>query len=240
MLLRIPRHACSPRDRARAGELWRLVQEAAVQHSVAHGWPPSRYRQEGAAFVVRRLVGVHRREALYGEELAVTTHVAEVRRQMLVRRETRIAGVLDASVEWVWWQGAAGRMPASVLDAFPIEPGPGVALPEIDRVEPTELPPFPVEPWWTEMDPMAHTNHPRYVDWVDEALSRWIAAKGGDPIAMVPVADDLQFRVGARAGERIELALTRVGTAGPATAFDVEMTGPGGLYARGRVLRIVP
>ena len=63
----MPRHAFSTRDRARAGHVWRVFQELAVQGSAACGWPPHRYRAAGSAFVVRRMTVVHHREVLYGE-----------------------------------------------------------------------------------------------------------------------------------------------------------------------------
>ena len=74
--LRVPRHACSPRDVARAGELWRLVQEVAILDATEAGWPPSRFREVGTGFVVRSLVGVHRREARYGDLLHGFTAVS--------------------------------------------------------------------------------------------------------------------------------------------------------------------
>jgi acyl-CoA thioesterase FadM len=224
--VRIPRHACSPRDRARAGDLWRLVQEATILHSADVGWPPSRYRTVGTGFVVRELTGIHLREAEYGEALVATTRVVESRRDILMRRETGIADVLAGSVEWVHVgsDGAPARASRELVEAFPVEPGgPPVTLPEWEPVSPIPLPDLEVRPWWTEMDPMGHVNHPRYVDWADEAISCWLATLGRDPLGLVPVAEKVRFRAGARAGDVITVGGALVGRREGAAVIHLKM-----------------
>lgn len=222
-LLHIPRHACTPRDTARAADLWRLVQEAAVLDSAERGWPPVRYREAGTGFVVRDMAVVHRREAVYGEALRARTWIAETRRDMLMRRETELEGVLRASAEWVHIgpEGGPARAPRTLVEAFGIVPdgGPGAVLPEFDEEARDALPPFAIVPWWTEMDPLAHVNHPRYLDWAEEALAVWLAGRGVDPIRVVPVAERIRFRAAAVAGDRVELTGERVGRVGDAAVF---------------------
>jgi acyl-CoA thioesterase FadM len=224
--LHIPRHACSPRDRARAGDLWRLVQEATILHSAACGWPPARYREVGSGFVVREMTGVHLREAAYGEALHAWSRVVETRRELLMRRETGIEGVIHANVEWVHIgpDGGPARAPRALVDAFPIEPGgPPLALPAFEAHEPIALPELVVRPWWTEMDPMGHVNHPRYVDWAEEALCAWLAGRGLDPIGLVPVAERVRFRAAAKAGEAVSVRATQIGRREQAAVFQVRM-----------------
>lgn len=228
MLTRIPRHACSPRDACRAGDLWRLVQEVAVRDSTERGWPPSRYRAAGTGFVVRAITGIHHREAGYDEAIEAETWVGDLRRGVLLRRETRLSGVLTASVEWVHIgpDGGIARAPAELLAAFTARPdgGPGAVLPAFDPIEPVALPEFRLTPWWTEMDPLGHTNHPRYVDWAEEAVCRWLAGRNVDPIGLVPVAEHVRYLSAARAGDRIHLAGARVGSVGDAAAFTFRIT----------------
>lgn len=212
--LRTPRHACTPRDTARAGDLWRLVQDAAVQDAADRGWPPERFRAEGNGFVVRELRGVHLREAAYGEALTVRTHVADHRRDVLMRRETRIDGVLDATAEWVHIGPDGGPLRASpaLIGAFPPDPDAPALSPFPELAGPgTPLPEFTFAPWWTEMDPLGHTNHPRYVDWADEALSRALHAAGVDPVGLVPIAERVRFRLGARADDTVTVSGRRLG-----------------------------
>ncbi|MDP2314940.1 MAG: hotdog domain-containing protein [Pseudomonadota bacterium] len=224
--VRIPRHACSPRDRARAGDLWRLVQEGTILQSTSVGWPPSRYREVGSGFVVREMTGVHLREAEYGEDLVATTRVVESRRELLMRRESGIEGVLRGSVEWVHIgpDGGPARAPRSLVDAFPIEPaGLPVTLPEWEEVTPVALPDLEVRPLWTEMDPMGHVNHPRYVDWADEAVSVWLAERGRDPIGLVPVAERVRFRLAAKAGDTVIVRGSLVGRVDGAAVLHLRM-----------------
>lgn len=221
--LRIPRHACSPRDVARAGDLWRLVQEAAVADSAARGWPPARYRDAGTGFVVRDMTVLHHREAAYGEDLVARTWVAETRRDILMRRDTVLQGVLQASAEWVHVGAGGGpaRAPAALIQAFTVTPdaGPPATLPEPEPVEASPLPPFHVVPWWTEMDPLAHVNHPRYLDWAEEAVAVWLAARGVDPIGVVPVGERIRFRASAVAGDPVVLSGGLCGRIGDAAVF---------------------
>ncbi len=240
--LRIPRHACSPRDAARAGDLWRLVQEVAVHDSEVCGWPPQRYRALGTGFVVREMVGVHHREAKYGEALPSDTWIAETRRDMLMRRETRISNVLSCSVEWVHIgrDGGPERAPTELAAAFPVRPTSPTAMPPHAPIDPVELPAFHLTPWWTEMDPMGHTNHPRYVDWADEAISRWLVAEGKDALAMIPVAERVRFRGSALAADPITVNARIVGRMAGAHVFEMRMGGPRGVVCTAMLARRLP
>ena len=69
----LPRHAFSARDAARAGDLWRAFQEAAVGASSRAGWSARRFSEAGTAFVVRTMTVRHHRETYYGEPLHAPT-----------------------------------------------------------------------------------------------------------------------------------------------------------------------
>ena len=223
--LRTPRHACTPRDTARAGDLWRLVQDAAVQDASDKGWPPERFRAAGTGFVVREMRAIHNREASYGEALTLRTQVADHRRDVMMRRETQVDGVMDATADWVHIgrEGSPQRATPELIAAFPAsaeapvlpplpEPPAGAAAGSAAGTgSGTALPAFVFSPWWTEMDPLGHTNHPRYVDWADEALSRALHATGIDPTGLVPIAERVRFRAGARAVDTITVSGHRLG-----------------------------
>lgn len=129
--LRVPRHACSPRGVARAGDTWRLVQEAAVIDSEARGWPPDRFKALGTGFVVREMVALHHREPRYSEALPTKTWIAESRRGILMRRETRVADVASCSAEWVHVGpgGTVARASPELEGAFPVSPSPATEFP---------------------------------------------------------------------------------------------------------------
>src|SRR6476661_6115958 len=90
--LHLQRNAFGPRDTARAGDLWRLCQDAAVLGSSRRGWPPERYRTESCAFVVRSMVLVHHRETAFGDALVARTWVSSFKRGTMSDRQVRVIG----------------------------------------------------------------------------------------------------------------------------------------------------
>lgn len=210
--LTLSRHAFSPRDAARAGDIWRLFQDAAVIGSSRRGWTPRRYREEGCAFVVREMTVVHDREVHFGADVHATTWVSSFRRGILTDRQIHLTAedrpLARATQRWVFVTMPAlkpTRAPPAVSESFAVlEREPDVGLPEH---EPAEGPVhrFAFDAWHTWMDPLAHANHPAYVDWIDEALSRVVVASGGSAPDLQPVAEQVVFRSGVQAGERVEV-----------------------------------
>lgn len=216
----LPRHAFSARDAARAGDVWRLFQEIAVEASTAGGWPPSRYREERTAFVVRSMIVQHRHEITYGEPLSGTTWVARMRREMLSTRELRLCSLdpargplAAARQEWVHVSESLqpARAPRTLIDAFPEEQSPDgqSATPEMPPIaQPLEAHAphvFTFRAWWTSMDPLDHVNHPAYVDFCDEAIAVAANAAGIAPLSITPLAEELTFRSGVVGGEDVRV-----------------------------------
>ena len=216
----IPRHAFSARDAARAGDVWRAFQEIAVDASTAAGWPPRRYRDEGTAFIVRTMTVRHALEPYYGEPLRGRSWISRMRREMFSTREVRIVSqergpVASARQEWVHVSASLEptRGTAGLLAAFPVETAEHVGddplapvLPEVTEAiaeAPTHA--FEFEAWWTWMDPLDHANHPAYLDWCDEALSRRLHAAGVPPVAISAVAEEITYRAGAEGGQRVRV-----------------------------------
>lgn len=212
--LHIPRHAFSVRERARAGDIWRAFQEAAVLGSSAVGWPPPRYRREDCAFVVRKMVVVHHAEAVYGEKVQARTWVRDFRRGLLTNREIRLFGdsgraLASTSQEWVHVSFALvdgevvmkpARAAKHLLDAFPQEDLDATPeLPAIESVLEGEEHALDIPLRLTEMDPLDHVNHPAYIDLVDEHTSTLLRARGVDPVQLQPVAEQVLFKAGMAA-----------------------------------------
>ncbi|MCA9529548.1 MAG: hypothetical protein KC543_05395 [Myxococcales bacterium] len=218
MAHQLPRHAFSVRNAARAGDIWRAFQELAVEASSEVGWPPSRFLAVGTAFVVRKMTVVHHRETPYGEPLRARTWVWRFRRDMISTREVRLSGaagpLASGTQEWVHIDAAGrpARAPASVIAAFPehVEDGP-ITLPDYDERPGERRVTFELRPWHVRMDPLGHANHPAYVDWLDESVSRAMAEGGLDPIELVPVAETVLFRSATHAGEDVTVTTRRVG-----------------------------
>jgi acyl-CoA thioesterase FadM len=234
LLTTLPRHAFSPRDAARAGDVWRAFQEVAVEASTELGWPPPRYRAEGTAFLVRSMAVVHDVEALYGERLRAWTWVSRMRREMFLTREIRLTSargpIARASQEWVHIAATLtpSRAPAALLSLFSAETHAElgeVTLPSITRpFESSRTHVFEFRAWHTWMDPLAHVNHPAYVDFCDEAISVAMSSHGIAPLRLVPVAEEVTFKSGVVAGDdvRVETRLSGLTAAGDAV-FDQRM-----------------
>jgi len=230
--LRLPRHAFSARDAARAADVWRCFQEAAVEASTRAGWPPQRYRETHTAFVVRTMTVRHHREAEYGERTRARTWVSRFRRDMFSTRQVRLFGeagpVASATQEWVYVSALLKpiRGGSDLLDAFPIhDEDPSVEMPAFEPLSGETLR-FDFEAWFTTMDPLDHVNHPAYVDFCDEAISRRMRDRGLPPVALAPLAETVTFRAGLSAGEPATVETTPIGR-----------TPEGHLVCKHRVLR---
>lgn len=219
MDLVLPRHAFSPREAARAGDLWRACQEAAVEASSRIGWPPARYREERTAFVVHTMTVLHHRETWFGEKLRARTWVWRFRRDTLSTREVRIVGasgerLVSATQGWVH-VGAdlrPKRASRELVDAFAVfEDEPSVKLPSFVSAPSGDAERLSFRCWHTWMDPLGHVNHPAYVDWVDEAIARRLVARQLAPADVRPVAEKLSFKFGVVADDEVEVTVRALG-----------------------------
>lgn len=236
--LSLSRHAFGPREVARAGHLWRLCQDAAIEGSTRLGWHPRRYQEIGGAFIVRGMTVVHHREVAFGVPVSGRTWVSTFQRGMMTHRQIRVLAegepLLSATQRWVYVampEMKPGRAPAELMASF----SPGMPEGEVDVVLPEVTDPaegeehvFSFELWHGWMDPLAHANHPAYVDWADEALHRLLAGSGIDPQSLVAVAETVTYRSGAVAPEKVTLRTRRVGTIGPTTVFRHRVEGGDG------------
>ena len=64
----------------------RWLQDAAVAHSTAQGWPMSRYRETDLGWVVRSHFIEYKQAAFAGESIVVRTWIADMRRMTSLRR----------------------------------------------------------------------------------------------------------------------------------------------------------
>lgn len=104
------------------------MQDAALAHSAALGWPARRYFELGRGWVVRAHKIVYHQPARAGDCLAVRTWVAAMKRVTSVRRyhilrlpeETLLA---EAETNWAFVDFTTGqpvRVPGEILEAFPV------------------------------------------------------------------------------------------------------------------------
>jgi acyl-CoA thioester hydrolase len=106
----------------------RWMQEVAIGHSSACGWPLERYQEARAGWVVRSHYIEYLAPAVSGDEIAVLTWVADMRRQSSRRKylfwRAEGARVLArAETMWVFVDPATGRsrpIPPELRTAFTI------------------------------------------------------------------------------------------------------------------------
>ncbi len=216
----VPRNAFSPRDAARAGDLWRVCQDAAVLGSTRRGWTPRRYREEACGFLVRRMAVRHHAPLTFGDSVAARTWVSSFLRGMITHREIRLAGangpVASATQEWIFIALEGGqvrpvRAPESVTATFVVEDhGPSVVVPAASAPPGAATATFSFAAWFGWMDPLGHANHPQYVDWCDEALARALAPRCS-AFDLVPVGEEVTFRSGVIAPERVTVHTALIG-----------------------------
>jgi acyl-CoA thioester hydrolase len=82
----------------------RWMQHAAVAHSTANGWPPARYRDLGAGWMVRSHQITYLKPAFEGDGLVISTWVANMKTATSLRRyEIRLRdGIVLARAETDW------------------------------------------------------------------------------------------------------------------------------------------
>lgn len=102
------------------------MQDVAIEHSAAAGWPLARYRAIGAAWVVRSHFVEYLRPLFLGEPLAVHTWVPRfdqraTPRKYLFVRESDGREVARAETAWVFVDLGSGKrrpLPPELLAAF--------------------------------------------------------------------------------------------------------------------------
>jgi len=219
--LTLPRNAFTALEVPRAGDIWRLCQDAATLASINSGWPPLRFRAENVAFIVYKMTVVHDSETPYGAVLATQTWVSRFRRRTLSTRELRVRTggkrIAAATQEWVHVDGDTLKPKQGSVElaaAFPeTDVEPSVKMPKFEAMPGAEDE-FAFDMWQTWSDPLAHANHPAYIDWCDEATSRRMVASGLDPVLLRPIAEQVTFRSSVLPGERVTVRTKRVGVIG--------------------------
>ncbi len=110
-------------------EYLRWMEEIAIEHSSAQGWPMERYLNSGASWYVRSHFIEYLRPALLGDEIAVCTWVATMtarnsaRRTVFLRNASRRQILARAETLWTFVDMRRGRsieIPDEVRSAFEI------------------------------------------------------------------------------------------------------------------------
>ncbi|MEN0061569.1 MAG: acyl-[acyl-carrier-protein] thioesterase [Myxococcota bacterium] len=227
--LTLPRHAFGPRETARPGEIWRTLQDVAVRASSEAGYTPRDYREQQISWVMRTMTVRHLAEIRFGEHVVAESWISTFEREIFSNRQIRLSSdgepVVLADQRWVHV-----RLPdlKPVRASAELKQALGELLEPLDLNLPAAESDFHEKigfrtdfaTWHSQMDPLAHANHPAYVDWVDEAWLRWLVAQGMDPQESIAVAESVTYRSGVVAPERVTVELSLTGSEDGAAFFD--------------------
>jgi acyl-CoA thioester hydrolase len=109
----------------------RWLQDAALAHSAAQGWPPEAYRRLGLGWVVRSHEITYERSALAGDPVVVRTWVASFKKASSVRRydvfrQTDGKRLATAATNWAFVDYSTGlpaRIPPQIIESFELFAG---------------------------------------------------------------------------------------------------------------------
>jgi acyl-CoA thioester hydrolase len=116
-------------------EYLRWMQDAAVEHSAARGWPLERYQATRTAWMVRSHSIEYLRPAFAGDALSILTWVADLRprsslRRYLVGRTSDQQVLARAETLWVFVDTVTGRaraIPEELRSSFEVVTDPDEA-----------------------------------------------------------------------------------------------------------------
>jgi acyl-CoA thioester hydrolase len=128
--LTVPPEAIDGQGHVNNLEYVRWMQEAALAHSAAQGWPSARYRELGAGWVVRSHKIEYLQAAFAGDQIVVYTWVADFRKIRSLRKYKMVrlgdgATVAEAETDWAfigYEQRVPRRIPSEVSEAFLVVP----------------------------------------------------------------------------------------------------------------------
>ncbi len=124
--LTVAHEAIDQQGHANNLEYVRWMQQAAIAHSAAQGWPLERYQRHGSGWVVRSHRIEYLQPAFEGDQLKVLTWVADFRKVRSLRRYKVLRPADDAIVaraetDWTYvslQHRVPRRVPTELIEAF--------------------------------------------------------------------------------------------------------------------------
>lgn len=126
----VPEDAIDGQGHVNNLEYIRWMQDAAISHSDAQGWPAERYRRLGAGWVVRAHRIEYLRPAFAGEQILIRTWVSDLRKIRSLRKYKIIRSpdqtvLARAETDWAFIDNARRvprRIPPELANAFVVVP----------------------------------------------------------------------------------------------------------------------
>lgn len=230
----------------------RYLEEAAVRASGDAGFTFDWYIEHGTVWLVRSLALRYYAPAVYGDELEITTWVADGRRvsshrDYAIHRVRDGELVLRARANWVYVDRATlrpVRIPQEIYDAFAPAgetPDLGTRIPRARRFEGAHRYRHHRRVQRYELDSLGHVNHTVYLNWIEQAVFEACACAGypqarmvGEGFFIVQGAHEIEYFQSAKDGDPIEIISQPVELGGVRGAWEQEVrhAGTGELLAR--------
>jgi acyl-CoA thioester hydrolase len=198
------------------------MEQAAIEASAAVGYDDARYAAMGTMWLIRETDIEYLLPLKAGDEVVVTTWVADFRRVRSRRRSefTRVSDgalIARAATDWVYLDKAAGRpasVPHEMVAAF---------LPSTESVEKRDpfpdVPPPPPRPYtltrrveWRDIDMAMHVNNANYLSYMEECAVESLGAFGWsidrlveDDIAIFARRHRIEYQGQAKLGDMLRV-----------------------------------
>jgi acyl-CoA thioester hydrolase len=201
----------------------RYLEEAAVRASADAGYGYTWYAENGTIWVIRKLYLRYDAPAVYGDELEITTWVADFRRvqshrEYEVRRVRDGRMVLRGRANWVYVDRETLRplrIPLAMMRDF----GSAGELPDIGtrihrarRIDGAYRYRQQRKVQRYELDSVGHVNHAVYLDWIEQAVLEAMASVGytearmrEEAFLILAGAHEAEYLRGATDGDPIEI-----------------------------------
>ncbi|MBI5300611.1 MAG: hypothetical protein HY868_00625 [Chloroflexi bacterium] len=234
---RIRQYELNSREELSNAALARLFQETAMRGSADAGFGIEWYAAHKSVWVVHRLTLEHHRPIRYGDELAITTWISDVRRvfshrEYLARNAATNEIVACGRANWLHLDPTT-MMPARVPQYIAEQLAPnGIAAVTRDAPRAYALPAHiaPRECRVTrrvqryEIDGMQHVNNAVYVDWLEETLAEATADLMSPARQLCVRRHDIEYLHGALPGEEIAITARLTGAGNCASAWSLQVT----------------
>lgn len=172
---------CNEYSRLKLSRLFQFMEEAAIVDAERNGYGLWNLMKAGYTYVITRMKVRLNHTPLLGEDLKVSTWTKEIFKDKVAIKDFSIIDgqghkLVEGTSSWLLVNLATGKSEAPSASPFPVTLHPDLsAMPEMLDILPLGENPrvvYQEQARNSDMDVNHHVNHCRYVDWVEDCLSK--------------------------------------------------------------------